>query len=177
MIILFEGVDKTGKTTISTKLAEAMGFQYRKHSTMKSSVDAMQAAQKVLSDITTHKTYVFDRFYFPCDLIYGPIVGNYQHSPFIMSMYKGMVVPIMLEHDVIFVHCTASDEALAERFIRDEEEYASVGQIQAIASEYRSFAKMGPFTKVITLDSTNTPTEELYEQLVKQLTAWGVVGK
>lgn len=175
MIFLFEGVDKTGKTTLSTMFAEKMGFQYRKHSTMKSSVDAALAAQKVLVDLTTHKNYVFDRFYFPSDLIYGPIVGGYQHSWFIMALYKGMIVPTMLEYDVVFIHCTASDEVLAERFIRDEEEYASVGQIQAIASEYRSFAKMGPFSKVITLDSTTTPTEELYNQLIAQLTAWGVM--
>lgn len=174
MIILFEGVDKTGKTTLSTLFAERTGFEYRKHSTMKSSIDALQASQKVLADITTHKTYVFDRFYFPSDLIYGPIVGGYKHSDFVIAMYRGMVLPIMFEHDVILVHCTASDEVLAERFIRDEEEYATVEQIQGIAAGYRDFVANGPFKRSITLDSTNSTTEELYEQLIKQLTAWGV---
>lgn len=175
MILLFEGVDKTGKTTIAKLLEERTGFEYHKHSTMHSAIDALMAASKVLETISARKTYIFDRFYFPSDLIYGPVVGGYEPSRFVRRMYEDCITPVLMEHGVIFVHCTASDEVLAERFIRDQEEYATVPQIQEIARRYQEFTKYGPFRNVITLDSTDTPTEDLYGQLIDKLVLWGVV--
>lgn len=174
MIILFDGVDKTGKTTLSTMLHKYNGYEYRKHSTMHSAVDALMASTKVLKDITSHKTYIFDRFYFPSDAVYGPIVGGYELSPFVRRGYSDYVIPLLREHHAVFIHCTASDEVLAERFIREKEEYASVKQIQAIAAEYRKIAESNVFDNVITLDSTNDAPGELYEQLITQLAKWGV---
>lgn len=168
MIILVEGVDKTGKTTLSNELATITGFEYRKHSTMHSSLDALVAAKNVMNGLSTKKNYVFDRFYFPSDLIYGPIVGGYSHSKYVMNEYHTQVLPLMQEHGIVMIHCTASDKVLAERFIRDEEEYATVDQILQLAAGYRKFVSECRF-RYFTLDSTNTFPKEMLREATSTL--------
>ena len=72
MIIFVDGVDKTGKTTLATRLAKELNFEYRKFNKFSddgcaTAVEAIRVLTECLQD--TGKHYVFDRFYFPCDLI------------------------------------------------------------------------------------------------------------
>lgn len=177
MIILFEGVDKTGKTTLSTRLAtEYPRFEYRKHSTMRSSIDALTACHNVLSEIKSTKNYIFDRFYCPSDLVYGPIVGGYKISGWVSSQYREKIIPWMLEHTVIVVLCSADKHTLAERFVRDQEEYANDTQICDLAIAYEQlilYQKLFPY--VIHIDSTETDSEEMYRQLLDGLRNMGAI--
>jgi len=164
MIFLIEGVDKTGKTTLTTALAEAFpDLERRKHSTMHSSYDALMASQRILAGISTNKNYLFDRFYYPADLIYGPIVGGYEHSHWVMNKYHADIMPMLQENDVHVILCVCDNKILAERFVREAEEYATVEQITAIQDSYLQWFNKIPRGKRIVLDSSLYAPAEMFD--------------
>ena len=79
MIILLEGPDKAGKSSLAKMLSERLEIPIKKHSHCQSAQEAFGCAKQVLYEYKKEldrPTQIWDRFYYPSDLIYGPIVAG-----------------------------------------------------------------------------------------------------
>lgn len=132
-LVVLEGVDKTGKTTIAKLLQELFGFIIIKHSAPLKGEDVWQSYNATLDklDLTTH-SYVLDRFNWG-ELVYGPIYRG-----------KSQLTAnqcLKLEHRLnelggVVVHCKANHKDLAKRFKTDGETFAKSKDIKLLLAAY-----------------------------------------
>lgn len=75
MLIVIEGLDNTGKTTLSNFISETFKFEYL-HSNRKKTKTEMLEYVYDLSEISNSRNIVMDRFPLVSEFVYGPIVRN-----------------------------------------------------------------------------------------------------
>ena len=183
MIIFVDGVDKTGKTTLATRLAKELNFEYRKFNKFSddgcvTAVEAIRVLTECLQNTSKH--YVFDRFYFPCDLIYGPLVDHQETHFAVHALYKNVVVPIIQNANTVTVHCTASVDTLVKRFEDENEEYVRPEQIETLLNAYKHLygsddvnnviKKEGNISKlVINVDSDKRSKDDMFKTVMHEL--------
>ena len=128
--IVLVGCDGVGKTTIAKKL-ENVGYKYVKCS--HSDGDDKKALSLALLDKVKHcDKIVFDRFYFPDDIIYSDVVNNVNtNADDWLEVYNRLVQDgytiILLEDDF---------DDITQRFLYRGDDYVDVSALTNIISAY-----------------------------------------
>ena len=130
--IVLVGCDGVGKTTIAKKL-ENMGYEYVKCS--HSDGDDKKALSLALLDELKHyDKIVFDRFYFPDDIIYSDVVSNVNtNADDWLEVYNRLVQDgytiILLEDDF---------DNITQRFLNRGDDYVDVSMLNNIINAYNN---------------------------------------
>ena len=130
--IVLVGCDGVGKTTIAKKL-ESLGHKYVKCS--HSDGDDKKALSLALLDELKHcDKIVFDRFYFPDDIIYSDVVSNVNtNADDWLEVYNRLVQDgytiILLEDDF---------DNITHRFLNRGDDYVDVSMLNNIINAYNN---------------------------------------
>ena len=130
--IVLVGCDGVGKTTIAKKL-ESLGHKYVKCS--HSDGDDKKALSLALLDKVKHcDKIVFDRFYFPDDIIYSDVVSNVNtNADDWLEVYNRLVQDgytiILLEDDF---------DNITHRFLSRGDDYVDVSMLNNIINAYNN---------------------------------------
>lgn len=147
-VIVLEGCDGTGKTTLASALAAEYGYTIV-HSDR--TPDNIDLADRYRSILALPGRIVLDRS-FISELVYGPL--RYGRSRLSASDATELALRVA-DRDGTFVHLTASAEAIANRLRARDGRAPPLESIQAIARAYRSvFAALQGTAMVITVDVT-----------------------
>lgn len=142
-LILLEGVDKCGKTTIANRLIKDYGFNYIKCSQPKG--DAFLEYFTILDSIDKNKNYVIDRFHWG-ESVYGPIYRGVST----MDQDKQWQIEFKVKNlGGILIYASNTKEFIAEKFKEDKEEFTKEEHIDKLLKNYedcsrRSILKIFP---------------------------------
>lgn len=130
MIIILEGCDKTGKTTLAKEICSRLGYEY-----IKISNPEYDAYQEYITHLNnTNGPTLFDRFHLG-ELVYGPIFRNkndlagYKFSN-IEKVLKGKGTKIIYTYNNV--------DWIKNKFIEDKETFVSENQIEDIIKAYNN---------------------------------------
>ena len=130
--IVLVGCDGVGKTTIAKKL-EGLGYEYTKCS-HNDGDDKKMLSLALLDKMKHYDKVVFDRFYFPDDIIYSDVVNNVNtNADDWLEVYNRLVQDgytiILLEDDF---------DNITHRFLNRGDDYVDVSMLNNIINAYNN---------------------------------------
>ncbi|MFW6028845.1 MAG: hypothetical protein ACOCRO_01185, partial [Halanaerobiales bacterium] len=131
MIILLEGPDKCGKSTLAKNLNNLLDIPIKKHSETGSAQEAAGSTIEVLSEYSGADE-IWDRFYYPSDLVYSNIAGNYEISEPLKRWYKFNVKQQLMANDTVLVYCYAPIEKILNRLKDEPDHYVDERQLTSV---------------------------------------------
>jgi NTP pyrophosphatase (non-canonical NTP hydrolase) len=129
MNVIFLGPDGSGKTTIAKKVAAEMGWSYQKCDYRQD--DKINLARTLLQDQTN---IIYDRFYFPDDLVYLSVKGEEITSETRAGFLE--IERLLTQLNTLIIYVTADEATLAERSKVWADDYVKVEQLKAVKQQY-----------------------------------------
>ncbi len=167
MIIILEGADLTGKTTLATRLASLLQFPV-----VRPWVHLAHPKPSVISVAKTlHHLFhcvqpdiIYDRFFFS-EYVYALVFGRER------EYVAGLIQEWNNIPGVFLVYLTASDEAIRLRHEeRSGDWYVSLAQILAARDAYEELIEILPANiSVLTLNTSSLPPDAAAQMVVHWL--------
>jgi NTP pyrophosphatase (non-canonical NTP hydrolase)/deoxyadenosine/deoxycytidine kinase len=160
--IIFLGPDGSGKTTISKEVAKRLGFTYQK-------CDYRQPRKPelALSLLKSQTNMVYDRFYYPDDMLYCKVKGIEQEASY-WAQYDA-VDDMLLQLNTIIVYIDASDEVLKQRSKVWADDYVAttdLPHIKELYDNFLTFAQEEEKLAVLQYDTSNIEAESMDYQIL-----------
>lgn len=120
MIIILEGPDGSGKTTLANKIKDQTGFMllHRSHQTDSNAESLFDEYAQV---IKAGKNCIMDRGWYS-EMVYGPVMrgGSAITYP---QMYE--LERLLAKNGALIIHCTAPEATLWKRCLKRGEDYVT----------------------------------------------------
>lgn len=161
-MIILEGIDKTGKTTLANKLRDEYGYEIVKTSQPKKKEHPyVEYVRKILSIRTSR--VVFDRLHLG-ELVYGPVKRG---KSLIDEKMLFNINSLLSLHGATIIYCHDKPEIIKERFSQEKEDYLQETDIETILKRYEEVIQttISHGVKVITHRVSN----KQYQVKVKNL--------
>lgn len=157
MIVIVEGLDGVGKTTICKLFSEQTGFRYVHESYTDNSDVKEERYYTFLKRLNSDQNYIYDRITIIDDFVYSFL--NKTRST--LTVYERGIVKALQQAKIF--HFELDEQTRIQRFIERGDEFVTNDMMDQIAENYEQFYKKIP-GKVIyfTLSEDN-------EQNVKQM--------
>lgn len=136
MIIIVEGVDGVGKTTIAKELSEQLRLFYIKESYIDNEYAKKTRVVDVLENILLDNNVIYDRTTLIDDIVYN-FLNNKESD---LSKYID-VIDTLLSH-CILVHLELDEDIRKERFDKRGDEYITNDMIEKISENYNKLYDM-----------------------------------
>ena len=130
-IIILEGVDKVGKSTLASKLCEEFNCELIKTSQPKTNNAAKEYIKKIKS-LNKTKNYLFDRFYLG-EMVYGKI---YREKTLDDKNFK-LIEAKLNKLNSVLIYCWQEHNVIAQNFIRCKETFTNIEDIEKIDFLFR----------------------------------------
>ena len=167
MILILDGPDGAGKTIFARSLAYIFNLDYVKAYRI---ADETERQYRVLEDMKmidegVIKNVVYDRYYYPSDLVYEP---TFHKRESILRQHKEYIEKTFRENDVIFVYCTAAPSKLRERFKKTPQDDLDSEHLEHVSKLYEEFIKEATVT-VIVMDTTKGAIDDNIRTLAARI--------
>lgn len=136
MIIVIEGENKCGKTTLSKYIVEKYGFKYTKVS-QPGPDGPYKEYTNILAFIKHGENVVIDRFHLG-EEVYGPIYRG--KSGLTREQFQD-IETLINRMNGILIYCYDSEKNIAQRFKEENEEFADVKKIAKTLELYKNVLK------------------------------------
>jgi thymidylate kinase len=151
-VIVLDGCDGTGKSTLATALATYHGYDLIHSARTPDGTDIIRRYRSILAQAGQ---LVLDRS-FISELVYGPLLHDHARLSFAEAVGLAAIVA---GRGGTLVHLTGQPEKIADRLLARDGYAPALQRIQAITAAYtRVFTGLASHASVITIDSTATPT-------------------
>lgn len=131
--IILTGVDGVGKTTLAKWISDNYGHEYVKCS-VSDGDDKVELAKQCLDSIT-HNT-IFDRFYYPDEIIYSQIFNDDKFKHYNHEMFKE-VVQQLKDKGFTIVWLVDDIDEIKKRFENRGDEFVKSEQLKLINVRYQ----------------------------------------
>lgn len=119
MIIIIEGPDGAGKTTLAKKISEQTGYMLLHRTQPKTEEDKKRMMDEYVQVIKAGKNCIMDRCWYS-EMVYGPIMRDESVISFV-QMYE--LESLLARNGALIIHCTAPEQTLWKRCLRRGEDY------------------------------------------------------
>ena len=119
MILIIEGPDGSGKTTLANKLSEQTGWPVIHRVQPKTDADKQQMLAEYIRIIKNGKNAILDRGWYS-EMAYGPIMRDASVISY-PQMYE--LERLLAKKGALIIYCTDSPEILWQRATRRGEDY------------------------------------------------------
>ena len=133
MIVIVEGLDCVGKTTLSKKFAEKYDFEYVKESYTSDCKEKEARITRMLERLMSGRNYIYDRTTLIDDFIYGFL----NKQPSTLENYKNIILAILSQCHIF--HLVLDEQIRRDRFDKRGDEYVSKEMMAHIAAYYGCF--------------------------------------
>jgi thymidylate kinase len=127
--IIIEGLDKTGKSTLAAYLSDRLGMPIKKFSAPEKDKDPTPEYLFFLANAEPH---ILDRCYMS-EMAYGPVMRG---ASWIDRRMQTIVEEVALRAGSSGVFCFATEKELAERFVKDREEFLPIEKAMAVQKNF-----------------------------------------
>lgn len=167
MIVIVEGADLVGKSTLAAALAQLHGWPIVKIRWALLGDPEIETRAMAASTIAilqaTRPSVIFDRIYFSW-WAYGPVLG------YAVSYMPELIQAFAPVDDARLVVLTASADELARRYNQQPDLYFSLDVIQAANQRFRLLpGLLPPALPVLQLDTTRNDAEGVLSQVERFL--------
>lgn len=119
MIIILEGPDGSGKTTLANKLHQQTGYQLLHRTQPKNEEDKKRMMDEYIQVLKAGKNVIMDRSWYS-EMVYGPVMRDASVITY-PQMYE--LEKLATKYGAIVIHCTAPEATLWKRCLRRGEDY------------------------------------------------------
>lgn len=162
--VLFIGPDCSGKSSIAQQIGRNFGISvqgYRKQKTSKL-FSVENTISTVRHMICTGRSFIWDQFYFPVDVIYEQVLGE---GPSPLHGIGHLIAEEFDKNNVIVFFINASVNTLQERFAERGDELWSIEQILKVRQGYQRILPTLGF-RYHELDTTNVTTKQAADRVI-----------
>lgn len=160
-MVIFTGVDATGKSTISNRIQKHLGWNLIHFDKVKSLKEGKKINYKFLEETT--ENILVDRYYIE-EVVYASVYRNYT-----ADYIKDLEEKLLDKFEVIIIYTTAKTEIIKERFKTRGEDTTKASDIDTLKEKYEEFLSNTLIEKIIKIDTTNGFNEECEKFLVEVL--------
>lgn len=118
MIVVLEGPDGSGKTTLGKKLSEALGYPMTHFSYPKTHEEQAELFGTYWKFLEEHDNAIVDRMWYST-MVYGPIMRDTSE----ISMRQSMLMEATFHDKLVVIYCTGDADTLWERCKERGEDY------------------------------------------------------
>lgn len=133
MVIIIEGLDGVGKTTLSKKIAQDYKFKYIKESYTEDSREKKARVARMMINQIDRKIYIYDRTTLIDDFVYGFL--NKKQSPLLNYLKK---IKQTLSESVI-IHLQLDEQKRQKQFNQRGDNYITNDDVKKIDQNYKQF--------------------------------------
>lgn len=119
MIIILEGPDGGGKTTLAAQLSNQTGYPIVRRGYPKTNEEKQQMLQEYIDIIKKGKNVIFDRSWYS-EIVYGPIMRDDSVITY-PAMYE--LERLLAKAGAIVIYCTGAKNTLWKRCQKRGEDY------------------------------------------------------
>lgn len=163
MVVIVEGLDGTGKTTLTKRFADKYKFDYVKGSYTNSDDEKLERLKTLLSQIfDVKKNYIYDRCTIIDDFVYNFLDKKEPRFKEYIDIIKSI-----LNHCKI-IHLIIEEKERNKRFLNRGDDYITSDMIETISKNYVKFYKdMGISLNVYALSNDVDKDIENIYKLIK----------
>lgn len=161
--VILVGPDCGGKSTLAEMLRKY--YDIPKRSNRRPGSDLATVYEMV--DFALHhipfKPFILDQWQFPVDIVYRGTLNN-ERSP--ITCLTEYLLPHLEQHKVLFLHITASDDVLRQRFDVRGDALWNIDQILRVSGAYDAYLPHSGITYE-TIDTTALGPKAVLAEAVK----------
>lgn len=131
-VIVVEGVDKTGKTSLANGLSEILGWPIKKFSQPKPGKSAAAEYMDAVGPCGVPGPFIADRFHLG-ESVYGPIYRKTE--PMHVHDHR-MIERALVERGCLLVLMTDSPDVIVQRFLDLGEDFAKAEHVEEIVKRF-----------------------------------------
>lgn len=155
MIIIIEGPDGSGKTTLANYLSKTTGYPIKHRSKPNTPEEKAAMMQSYIDDIRSNDNIIWDRCFYS-EMVYGPVMRD---QSYISLEQMWQLEKELLDQGVLVIYCTDDTLTLWERCTARGETYiTSVEQMAALKDKYDLLMLQGDHLVPITTYKIKVPT-------------------
>lgn len=160
MIIIFEGLDGVGKTTIAKQICKEYNYKYIHESYTDDVKEKELRIIDMLLNMMTGLVVVYDRTTLIDDFVYSFL--NKTEST--LTQYKPIIIEMLKKCKII--HLQLDEKIRKKRFEQRGDEFVSDENMKQIAEQYDLFYKDLPNVQYIEIDDDN---EKNIEKIIRSV--------
>ncbi|RKJ28240.1 hypothetical protein D7X33_42715 [Butyricicoccus sp. 1XD8-22] len=157
-VIIVEGVDGAGKTTLINELSSQLNYDVVKGSSFELSSCTNEELYNKFNDMTTLDNVVFDRFIYSNE-VYAPLYKDFA----LLTDEQRREIERKMSHKAIIVYLYADTETLIDRINVRGDDYVTVDKLDTIKEKYDESMSKVRGIGVLRFNTTNTSTIEIVE--------------
>jgi len=160
-MIIFTGVDATGKSTISSRMQKHLNWDLIHFDKVHSLEESKHINYKFLEEV--NENILVDRYYME-EIVYAPIYRGYS-----ANYVADLEEKLLEKFDVAIVYTTADTKVIEERFRTRGEDSTKASDIDTLKENYINFLDKSLIKTVIKVDTTKEFDKESENKLVEVL--------
>lgn len=165
-IIVFEGLDGTGKTSLAKAFAKKFGAEYVHNDKSYNYDEGKLNSYKYIEKLKeSNDSLVVDRLVHTGEAIYAPVYRGYTGIDYFSDLEKKM----KKEFEIIIVYVTAQEDIVKERLSSRGEDYIKQEDMRMLNILYENYLALSKF-KVIRYDNSKEGIEENAMEVAKKIT-------
>jgi len=134
MIIIIEGIDGSGKTTLANQLSKQTGYPIVCRKQPKDADEKVRMMGEYLQFIKSNKNVILDRCWYS-EMVYGPVMRDASVISY-PQMYD--LEQLLAKNGALLIYCTGPEAALWQRCQKRGEDYiTSRDDYKAIYNGYK----------------------------------------
>lgn len=146
MIIILEGPDGSGKTTLAKQLSRQTGYPYEHRSKPENEEEKAKMMIEYLQMCKSRQNLIVDRCWYS-EMVYGKVMRDQSYIDY-TQMYE--LERMLAKGGAIIIYCTASKAALWMRATQRGEDYiTSRDDFNAICEEYEKLMSVPHYIPVV----------------------------
>lgn len=133
MIVIIEGLDGVGKTTIAKRFSEKYNFQYIKESYTDDHKEKEKRVNDLVQRLQSNENYIYDRTTLIDDFVYSFL----NKSESTLLQYKKTIIESLSQCRIC--HLTIDESVRKQRFEQRGDEFVTNDMMKQIAKNYYDF--------------------------------------